>query len=271
MNPQLSHIRSQYPSNWVVPEYRIDFWDGKSRDYCVIVPVINEGHRIHKFVSRLHEANINHIADIIIVDGGSTDGSLQHDFLRSKSMRGLLTKTGPGKLSAQLRVAYSFAMVFGFRGVVTIDGNNKDDPYSIPGFIRELQNGFDFIQASRFVKGGRHANTPIVRYLAIRFLHAPLLSLSSGFHWTDTTQGFRAYSRRCILDHRVQPFRSLFNEYELLAYLSYRIPKIKLKCIECPVTRVYPKGRVPTKITALQGNLNLINTLLCACVGYFNP
>jgi len=268
---QLTEIRSQFPVDWEVPEFRIDFWDGKTCDYCVIIPVINEGERIREFVQRLKENRIDSIADIIIVDGGSTDGSLDFAFLRSHGVKGLLTKIGPGKLSSQLRVGYSFGLICRFHGLVTIDGNNKDDPSAIPDFIRLLLKGYDFVQASRFIKGGLHRNTPPSRYIAIRLVHAPILSFFSGFRWTDTTQGFRAYSERCLSDHKVKPFRDIFSEYELLAYLSYRIPKIKYRCIEQPVSRIYPKGKVPTKISPLRGNLRLVNTLLKACVGRFNP
>jgi dolichol-phosphate mannosyltransferase len=268
---QLQEIRSQFPADWEVPGFSIDFWDGKTSDYCVIVPVINEGERIKEFVKRLEENKIDSIADIIIVDGGSTDGSLDHAFLRSHRVRGLLTKTDAGKLSAQLRVGYSYGLVNRYNGLITIDGNNKDDPSAIPGFIQLLSKDYDFVQASRFIKGGLHGNTPLTRYLAIRLVHAPILSMSSGYGWTDTTQGFRAYSKRCLLDPRVQPFRNIFRDYELLAYLSYRIPRIKLRCIEHPVSRIYPRGKVPTKISVFGGKLMLVKTLLKTCLGQFNP
>jgi dolichol-phosphate mannosyltransferase len=268
---QAEDIRRKFPPDWEVPEFRIDFWDGKTSDYCVVVPVINEGDRIRQFVRRLKENKIDAIADIIIVDGGSTDGSLNHEYLRSGSVRGLLTKTDVGKLSAQLRVAYSFALCNEYQGVVTIDGNNKDDPSDIPRFISALAAGNDFVQASRFIRGGGSENTPLARYMAIRLIHAPLLSLASGFHWTDTTQGFRGYSRKLISSSKIKPFRSLFADYELLAYLSARAPRVGLKCIEVPTTRAYPKGRIPTKISLIKGNLDILRTLIKSCLRTYDP
>jgi dolichol-phosphate mannosyltransferase len=268
---QAEEIRRKFPTDWEVPEFRIEYWDGKTSDYCVVVPVINEGDRIRQFVQRLKESNIDTIADVIIVDGGSTDSSLEQDYLKSNSVRGLLTKTGLGKLGSQLRVGYSFSLATGYAGVVTIDGNNKDDPREIHEFIRLLIHGFDFVQASRFIKGGHHRNTPFARYLAIRMIHAPLLSIFSGFLWTDSTQGFRAYSKSCLTDSRVKPFRNIFQDYELLAYLSYRAPKIGLRCVESPTTRSYPRGKIPTKISSLRGSYLLMQTLALACTGRFNP
>ena len=97
---QVEQIRANFPPDWEVPEFRIEYWDGKTSDYCVVVPVINEGDRIRQFVRRLKESSIYSIADVIIVDGGSTDGSLDQAYLRAHSIRGLLTKIGSGKLSS---------------------------------------------------------------------------------------------------------------------------------------------------------------------------
>ena len=258
-------------ATWQVPSFATPLWLGRRQPWCVIIPVINEGERISRLLQRMAALSIAEHADIIIVDGGSSDGSLALEALQALGVRGLLVKTAPGKLSAQLRCAYAFALDEGYAGIVTIDGNDKDDPAAIPRFIEALRDGVDFVQASRFVAGGQAENTPISRNFAIRFIHAPLLSLFSGFHWTDTTQGFRAYSRKLLLAPEVAPFRRVFMTYELLAYLSYRAPRLGYRCIELPSARRYPKGEVPTKISSVSGNLSIIQVLLKACLGRYNP
>lgn len=256
---------------WQVPSYSTTFWNGRSRPHCVVIPVINEGERILSLLRRMAAVRIADIADVIIVDGGSTDGSLEPQRLQELGVRGLLVKTAPGKLSSQLRCAYAFVLDEGYTGIVTIDGNDKDDPDAIPRFIDAIEQGYDFVQASRFLAGGVAENTPKSRDFAIRFIHAPMLSLASGFHWTDTTQGFRAYSRAMLLDPRVAPFRDEFTTYELLAYLSYRVPKLGYRCVELPTVRRYPKGEVPTKISSVRGNLSVLQVLMKACAGHYNP
>ncbi|UUW72178.1 glycosyltransferase family 2 protein [Pseudomonas oryzihabitans] len=256
---------------WQVPSYSTTFWNGRSRPHCVVIPVINEGERILNLLRRMAAVKIADIADVIIVDGGSTDGSLEPQRLQELGVRGLLVKTASGKLSSQLRCAYAFVLDEGYTGIVTIDGNDKDDPDAIPRFIDAIEQGYDFVQASRFLAGGVAENTPKSRDFAIRFIHAPMLSLASGFHWTDTTQGFRAYSRAMLLDPRVAPFRDEFTTYELLAYLSYRVPKLGYRCVELPTVRRYPKGEVPTKISSVRGNLSVLQVLMKACAGHYNP
>jgi glycosyltransferase involved in cell wall biosynthesis len=255
---------------WEVPAMEVPLWQGKKHPYCVVIPVINEGDRIRNLLKRMQACQITATADIIIVDGGSTDDSMELEALKGFEVNGLVVKKGPGKLSAQLRCAYAFALDQGYQGIVTIDGNDKDDPDAIPKFIDALNDGVDFVQASRFISGGVAENTPKSRDFAIRFIHAPALSMSSGFRWTDTTQGFRAYSRKMLLDPAIGPFRDIFREYEMLAYLSHRAPQLNYRCVEIATVRRYPKGEVPTKISAFRGNLKVLQTLARACLGHYN-
>ena len=218
------------------------------RPYCLVVPVINEGARIRRQLAETRDLGMCEALDVIIADGGSVDGSLEEGFLRSTGVRALLTKTGPGKLSAQLRCAYAFALIEGYSGIVTIDGNGKDLVSSLPRFIRALDAGIDYAQASRFIEGGEGINTPLLRLLAIRLLHAPALSIAGRRWLTDTTQGYRAYSSRFLLDERVQPFRDVFVRYELLAYLSARAGQLGYRSVEIPTRRAYPaKEAIPQR------------------------
>ena len=95
---------------WEVPAYNVTLWTEKKHDACVVIPVINEGNRIVSLLTKMNNLNINNIADIIIVDGGSTDGSLETENLLKLNVSGLLLKTAPGKLSAQLRCGYAFVL-----------------------------------------------------------------------------------------------------------------------------------------------------------------
>ncbi|MER2540494.1 MAG: glycosyltransferase family 2 protein [Azonexus sp.] len=265
-----SDISPDVRATWQIPVFNSSLWLGRQHPWCVVIPVINEGERIKNLLGKMAALKIDTVADIIIVDGGSKDGSLELNFLQQIGVRGLIAKTGPGKLSAQLRCVYAFALDQGYEGIVTIDGNDKDDPEAILRFIDALKCGVDFVQASRFIAGGVAENTPALRDFAIRFIHAPVLSLASGFKWTDTTQGFRAYSRKLLLDRNIAPFRDVFITYELLAYLSYRAPKLGYRCVELPTVRKYPKGDVPTKISTFRGNLSVFRVLINASLGRYN-
>ena len=208
----------------------------------------------------------------IVIDGGSTDGSMDPETLQLYGVNTLLTKTGPGKQGAQLRMGLYFALERGYQGVLTIDGNNKDSIEDVPRFIEKLREGYDLVQGSRFVRGGHAVNTPPVRYAAVRLIHAPLISLAAHQWFTDTTNAYRAYSREYLTHPEVRPLRDVFMGYELLAYLSIRATQLGLKACEVPVTRAYPAtGKTPTKISGFKGNSDLLKVLLAAMAGKYDP
>jgi dolichol-phosphate mannosyltransferase len=257
---------------WAVPAFRADTFSARTTRYVVVIPVLNEGQRIRSQLRRMHDLGISAEADLAIVDGGSSDGSLEPGFLRSVGVRALLIKTGAGRLSAQLRCGYAWSLCEGYDGIVTIDGNDKDGVETIPSFLRALDDGYGYAQASRFIPGGHSANTPPLRLLAIRLFHAPMLSLAAGTWLTDTTQGYRAYSAAFLADPRTQPFRDIFMGYELLAYLTVRASQLEYRVIELPTSRVYPSGGpVPTKINSFAAQLDLVHILLRTVLRHYHP
>ena len=255
---------------WQVPPSDARVLRPRATRYCVCVFVLNEGQRLRAQLGRMR--SLAGVADIVIVDGGSADGSVAEEAVRPFAVRAVLVNCGARGLSAQMRVGLAWSLREGYAGVVVMDGNNKDDPAAIPDFVSALDDGFDHVQGSRYVPGGRAINTPWKRHLGVRLLHAPLISLAAGVRYTDTTNGFRAYSRRLLLDPRVQPFRDVFTRYELHYYLAVRAARLGYRVRELPVTRAYPRtGKTPTKITPVRGELLVLRTLLAACLHRFDP
>jgi len=253
-----------------VPAHERYMFGPKRSRYCVAVFAINEGERLRAQLRAM--AALADQIDIVVADGGSTDGSLAPETLGEFRLRALLIKRDAGRLSAQMRMAIAFTLEQGYEGLVVVDGNGKDDVSAIPRFIALLDAGYDHIQGSRYVPGGEGINTPWTRTLAVRLLHAPLISLAAGEAYTDTTNGFRAYSRRLLTDPRVQPLRDIFSGYELHYYLAIRAARVRLRVIETPVTRRYPEsGKTPTKISPIRGNILILRTLVSAALGRFNP
>ena len=253
-----------------LPNFDIVQISKKSQKYCVGIPIINEGDRFKNQLQKMVNHNIHKIADIIIFDGNSTDGSTQIEYLKNMNITALLVKKSAGKQGTQLRMGFSYCLDQGYEAIITIDGNDKDSTEDIPHFIAKLNDGFDFIQGSRYVPNGKAINTPLLRHLAVKLIHSPWISLLSGFHYTDTTNGFRAIRKNILLNKKIDVFRSVFISYELLFYMSIIIPKCGYRCIEIPVTRKYPKkGKTPSKISIF-GNVKIIYTLILLTLNKYN-
>lgn len=261
-----------YERDLGVPKFECVEFAPKKTKYCICIPVINENGRIINELRRAVAHGVHELADIVICDGGSSDGSTDHELLSSLHVNTLLVKLDEGKQGAQLRMGFWWALQRGYEGIITIDGNDKDSIEDVPLFIEKLDAGYDLVQGSRFIRGGKAVNTPLSRYIAVRLVHAPIISATAKRRFTDTTNAYRAYSRKYLTDHRVQPFRDIFMTYELLAYLSVRASQIGLRACEVPVKRAYPKkGKTPTKIKGFHGNKLLLTILLQNKKGAYNP
>lgn len=182
--------------------------------------------------------------DIIIADGGSTDGSLDPVFLAQTGVRARLTKTGPGK-----------------------DGGD-----AIDRFVATRGDGFGYVQGARSAAGGTAVNTPLDRKIDGHPIHAPLLSLAGRRWYTDTTNGFRTYSAAYLSDPRVDPLRDRFQRYALLFCLTGRAGPLGYRTCEIPVSRTYPAGeKTPTKISGLKGRMAMMTELLDVVRGRYAP
>ncbi|NBJ82321.1 glycosyltransferase family 2 protein [bacterium 1XD42-94] len=255
-----------------IPQFECMEYREKSKDYVILIPIINEGERIIKELKRARHFNVTDYADIAICDGGSEDGCTEENRLRRLGVNTLLVKQDTGKQGAQLRMGIWWALQRGYHGIITIDGNNKDSIEDVPHFIEKLKEGYDLVQGSRFIKGGRAIRTPFIRLLSIRLIHAPVISLTARHRFTDTTSAYRAYSAAYLQGERVSPLRDIFMTYELLAYLSVRATQLGYRACEIPVTRAYPKkGNTPTKISFFRGNGELMKILVKNLLGAYKP
>ena len=82
----------EVPERNGVPSYQLWELHEKQSDYCLCIPVLNEGDRIINELSRAHKKDIHSLVDIIICDGGSTDGSIDTSKLDDLGVNTLIIK-----------------------------------------------------------------------------------------------------------------------------------------------------------------------------------
>ena len=251
-----------------VPTYSITEFFAKNTRYCVMPVVFNEGEKFLRQMERM--APRAALADIIVTARESNDGCTDPEFLRKHGAQSLLQTKTPGAASS-IRAGFWHALKQGYEGVVLLDGHNKDGVEALPEYLQKLDEGYDFVQGSRFMAGGEEKNTPLLRKIGIRMLMAPLLYFGGHFWYTDGTNGFRGYSRKYLEDPRVEPFRNCFTHLNLQYYLSYMAPKIGLRVIEIPVKRVYPDdGTVPTKCVGFSKNFEAFWEMVRTVRGFYD-
>jgi dolichol-phosphate mannosyltransferase len=139
-----------------------------------------------------------------------------------------------------IREGIEYALRSGYDIAVLFAGNNKDDPREIPRLLRPILNeGYDYVQGSRFLPGGRHIKNPMLRGMFSR-LFPFAWTFFTKVRCTDVTNGFRAYRTRIFNDERINVWQDWLNGYGLEYYVHYKVLTLGYKFKEVPVSKVYP-------------------------------
>jgi dolichol-phosphate mannosyltransferase len=168
----------------------------------------NEGEKIRRTLAR-HPADRAY--DLLVHDDGSTDGALAGVdggviVLRNETNQGI---------GASIKRVFDFTLARGYDILVIHAGNDKDDPLEIPLLVEPILNGdADFVQGSRYLRGGAFGNMPAYRVVGTRVIHPLVFSLAARRRVTESTNGFRAFRTSLLRDPRIdwrQPWLGLKN------------------------------------------------------------
>lgn len=125
----------------------------KGRLISIIVPTYNEAENIPILVERIHKALGGMEYEILIIDDSSPDGTAE--VARKLSERyPVKVVVRPGKLGLSTAVVEGFKLAKGDY-IVVMDADLQHPPEVIPQMVRKLDEGYDVVIASRYVKGGR--------------------------------------------------------------------------------------------------------------------
>lgn len=215
---------------------------------AILVPCLNEGKRLINTVRDL-ENELGNDFDLILIDGGSTDGSIQQ-VIRTplKILQSvLITNAGKG-LSFDLHAGFK-EVLDKYEYVMTLDGNNKDDVRNLRKIFDFASSGkIDFVQGSRFQPGGVSQNLPLDRYIGIKFFISPIISIASRRIFTDPSNQCRIFSKKAI-NLLIKVDINRFKRYDYFFFIPIKLSRSGCLTSEFPVTRRYPgDGTIPTHI-----------------------
>lgn len=212
-------------------------------------PFHDERDKLEKFVPRLRPG----LVDLWLpVDDGSTDSG--PELLRQNGIAMLRNPARSG-IGACLKRVVRYGRENGFDILVVMAGNNKDDPAEIPRLLEPIvRDGVDYVQGSRFLRGGSSPNLPLFRRVAITMLSI-VFRLYARRQCTDLTNGFRAYRLSLFDDPRIDIDQDWLDDYEFEYYVHWKAYTLGYRVVEVPVTKSYPaeKGVEYSKIKPFTG------------------
>lgn len=168
-------------------------------ELSIVIPLLNEEESISELHAALHRAleDFGRSYEILIVDDGSTDGSM--DLLRG------LTAKDPHLRVISLRrnfgqtAAFSAGFDYAFGDIIiTMDADLQNDPADIPLLVRRMEEGFDIVSGWRKDRQDRFLDRRLPSILANR-----LISNVTDVRLHDYGCSLKAYRRDALQQVRL--------------------------------------------------------------------
>jgi len=156
--------------------------------YWVVIPSYNEVATVREVAARARR----HCPNVIVVDDGSVDGTVQA--LAGLDVTVLRNDENRGKAGSLMR-GFDHALAHGAAGVITLDADGQHAPEEIPSFLEQAAQYPD-----AFIIGARRRDQRQVsfwRYAANRIADF-WIGWAAGMPIEDSQSGFRLYPMRLL-------------------------------------------------------------------------
>jgi dolichol-phosphate mannosyltransferase len=162
--------------------------------YSIVAPVFNEAESLPEFHRRMRAVmdGLDGAAELLLVDDGSSDGSLQ--MMRELQARDAAVRVLSFSRNFGHQVAITAGMDYA-RGaaVVVIDADLQDPPEVIPNLVAEWQRGAELVLA---VRAARRGETWFKRTTATLFYR--LIDRLTDLHIPEDSGDFRLMDRKVV-------------------------------------------------------------------------
>ncbi len=180
----------------------------------IVMPVANEQDTMGSIIDEILALPYDNLYLYPVIDSYSKDRT--EEIIRSYEHTGkvkcIFYKESRGVISCYME-GYRQALKDGAEQVIEMDGGGSHKPSEIPQFIEKLEEGYDCVWGSRFIKGGGLENDPLYR----RILSGGgtfLSNLVLGTKLKDMTSGFEAFKSEVLEKFDFDKFLSTGHMYQ---------------------------------------------------------
>lgn len=225
----------------------------------LIFPAYNEKENLAKILPALYsflQGVINNYK-IVIIDDGSTDGTRDvAKYIKEPVPIYIISHEKNRGIGGVFKTIADFVnrSVTMNDFIIVLEADGTSDYTLIPKIIEHLQNGYDMVIASRYIKEGGYKNFPLKRYMLSLIGNKLLRILSRNRNITDYTIFYRGYRASIIKNGlsacggNIIKSKTFLANTELLLNLSAMTEKI----IEIPFIYSYDKKLGKSKMPVLK-------------------
>ena len=164
----------------------------------IIIPARNESENLPLCVKELSQEllahKINH--EILVVDDGSTDNTpkLLQDMAIQNPMVRYLRNDGENGFGRAVRIGLT---EFTGDAVAIMMADRSDSPQDLVNYWKRLQEGYECVFGSRFIKGSKVYDYPKIKLLVNRLVNT-MIRYTFRIETNDVTNAFKIYRREVI-------------------------------------------------------------------------
>jgi dolichol-phosphate mannosyltransferase len=142
--------------------------------------------------------------EIVVVDDGSTDATAEILHSLSLSRPQIVPVTNTGRHGFGMAIRFGLAQITG-DAVAIVMADGSDSPEDLLKYYNKLQEGYDCVFGSRFIRGSRVIDYPRHKLLLNRMANG-FIRILFGLNFNDITNAFKCYRREVIT--AIQPLIS---------------------------------------------------------------
>lgn len=180
----------------------------------IVMPVANEESTMKQVIEEILALPYQDLYLYPVIDTYSKDRT--EEIIRSYEPTGrvkcIFYKESKGVISCYLE-GFRQALKDDADRVIEMDGGGSHQPSEIPQFMEKLEEGYDCVWGSRFIRGGGITNHPLYRRI-LSWGGTFLANLILGTKLKDMTSGFEAFQSRILKNLDLDNFLSNGHMYQ---------------------------------------------------------
>lgn len=198
----------------------------------IVMPVANEEGTMEKILDEILALPYDNLYIYSVIDSYSKDRTeeiIRKKASQSEKVKCIFYKESKGVISCYLE-GFRQALADGAERILEMDGGGSHLPSEIPQFLQRMEEGYDCVWGSRFMKGGSMRQQPLYRRILSQG-GTFLANMVLGTKLKDMTSGFEGFQRKVLENMDLDAFLSTGHMYQTEMRFYCR----NLRTIEVPI------------------------------------